>query len=85
MVLTKLAITVVSKLGILNNQYVNNSDQKMYSIQKHLFIFQYPNHLNPIAMQKTNVQEKSERITLVTATVLFFSAVILFSLWFTQG
>ncbi len=36
-------------------------------------------------MQKTNVQEKSERITLVTATVLFFSAVILFSLWFTQG
>jgi len=35
-------------------------------------------------MQNTKTQEKTQRLTLATAAVLYFLALVLFSLWFTQ-
>jgi len=36
-------------------------------------------------MQKVNLQETWENAALAAVVVLFFSAIVLFSYWFTQG
>jgi hypothetical protein len=36
-------------------------------------------------MQKIDMQQATENATLAAAAVLYFSALILFSFWFTQG
>lgn len=36
-------------------------------------------------MQKIDVQKTGDNAVLITATVLYFTALILFSFWFTQS
>jgi hypothetical protein len=36
-------------------------------------------------MQKIDLQDAGENLTLAAVTVLYFSAIALFSIWFTQG
>jgi hypothetical protein len=36
-------------------------------------------------MQKTRMQDKTEFATIATAAVLYFSALVMFSYWFTQS
>jgi hypothetical protein len=44
-----------------------------------------PGMQNDTSMQNnTNVQKRTELFTLATAAVLYFLALVLFSLWFTQ-
>ena len=43
------------------------------------------NPLNPLSMQKIDMHEAGENATLAAVAILYFSALVLFSFWFTQS